>query len=270
MAKKKKENKNQIMTTDAIVTVDRKGEVKQTKPTKNNAYRDEYNYRNNLNPTTERVQTGRNNFKDITSTVSRNVLRNTNKDGYLDTKKKYGDYNKNDLSKSNYKIYQKDNKYYYFDEKDKKYKDMKGYETTTHKIDSRDSGLLNINNKNEMLKQNKERKTFDPKFVQTTEQKDISKQISSDMAADDAKQEEKWLNSLSKEDKKAYEESAKYQNKIQKEKKKAAERKEIQKQQQLRFEKDKEAFQKFQSKEQMPSLIEAGNYVKENKAKETQ
>ncbi len=268
MAKKKKENKNQIMTTDAIVTVDKKGEVKQTKPTKNNAYRDEYNYRNNLNPTTERVQTGRNNFKDITSTVSRNVLRNTNKDGYLDTKKKYGDYNKNDLSKSNYKIYQKDNKYYYFDEKDKKYKDMKGYETTTHKIDSRDSGLLNINNKNEMLKQNKERKEFDPKFVQTTEQKDISKQITSDMASDDAEQEQKWLNSLSKEDRKAYEESAKYQNKIQKEKKKAAEKREIKKQQQLRFEKDKEAFQKFQNREQIPSLIEAGNYVKENKAKE--
>ncbi len=268
MAKKKKENKNQIMTTDAIVTVDRKGEVKQTKPTKNNSYRDEYNYRNNLNPTTERVQTGRNNFKDITSTVSRNVLRNTNKDGYLDTKKKYGDYNKNDLSKSNYKIYQKDNKYYYFDEKDKKYKDMKGYETTTHKIDSRDSGLLNINNKNEMLKQNKDRKRFDPKFVQTTEQKDISKKIASDMAADDSAQEQKWLNSLSKEDKKAYEESAKYQNKLQKEKHKEAQQKEIKKQQQLRFEKDKEAFQKFQNKEQIPSLIEAGNYVRENKAKE--
>jgi len=268
MAKKKKENKNQIMTTDAIVTVDRKGEVKQTKPTKNNSYRDEYNYRNNLNPTTERVQTGKNNFKDITSTVSRNVLRNTNKEGYLDTKKKYGDYNKNDLSKSNYKIYQKDNKYYYFDEKDKKYKDMKGYETTTHKIDGKDSGLLNISNKNEMLQQNKERKTFNPKFVQTTEQKDISKKISSDMAADDAKQEEKWLNSLSKEDKKAYEESAKYLNKEQKKKHKEAQQREIKKQQQLRFEKDKEAFQKFQNKEQAPSLIEAGNYVRENKAKE--
>lgn len=268
MAKKKKENKNQIMTTDAIVTVDRKGEVKQTKPTKNNAYRDEYNYRNNLNPTTERVQTGRNNFKDITSTVSRNVLRNTNKDGYLDTKKKYGDYNKNNLSKSNYKIYQKDNKYYYFDEKDKKYKDMKGYETTTHKIDSKDSGLLNISNKNEMLKQKAEGKRLNPRYVETTEQKDISKKISSDMASDDAKQEEKWLNSLSKEDRKAYEESAKYLNQEQKKKHKEAQQREIKKQQRLRFEKDKEAFQKFQNKEQLPSLIEAGNYVKENKAKE--
>ena len=272
MAQKKKKEPTNERISGNLITQDRSGNVvrKQLKPAVSDA---EYNYKNNIQKTTEKLQVGKNKYKTVTSTVSKNVLRNQNKDGYLDTKKTYGDYSKSDSSKRNYKVYQKDNKFYYYDEKNKKYEKMTGKnEKTQYVFDKNKTNdnnkLLTSSDKNNLLSSNnkpqfgKEKKTYSTV--------DYSNQVRRDMAKDDAEQEKKWLKSLSKEDRKAYEESAKYTNKVQKEKEKKATQEYINKREKLQFEANKEGLNKFQNQEQMPSLLEVSNYIKENQAKENQ
>ena len=63
----------------------------------------------------------------------------TNDDGYTETNKKYGDYKYQDYAnKKDYKIYTKDNKSYYYDEKRKKYVDMDEQSMTTKKLDNKE------------------------------------------------------------------------------------------------------------------------------------
>ena len=58
-----------------------------------------------------------------TTSVQPTVTFDTNKDGYTYFGKTFGDYDFHNFSTmGNYKIYKKDDKYYYYDEKDKKYK----------------------------------------------------------------------------------------------------------------------------------------------------
>lgn len=71
----------------------------------------------------------------------RNTLVNNtpNKDGYIKTNKKYGDYDYHDYStKKNYDIYKKDNKAYYFDPKTKSYVDMDQQRISTPEIEKKE------------------------------------------------------------------------------------------------------------------------------------
>ena len=266
MAKKKKEPTNERLTGN-LITQDRKGNILKQKfrPSVSDA---EYNYKNNIQKSTERLQVGKNKFKTVTSTVSKNVLREKNADGYLDTKRKYGDYSKSDASKSNYKVYQKGNKFYYYDEKNKKYEKMASKNAKTKyvfdKNDNKQTQTLLGKDKN-ALANNKPQFGKEKKTYSTV---DYSSQVKRDMAKDDAEQEKKWLNSLSKEDRKAYEESAKYSNKVQKSKFKKSEKELIEKKNKLQFEARKEGLNKFKNQKEMPSLLKATDYVKENKEKE--
>ena len=273
MAEKKKKKEKDVFTTGNLITQDRKGNIVNKKSAPINLT--QHFYRKNETPgRVERLQTGKNKTYDVKTNVSRTVLRNTTSDGYTDTKRKFSDYNKDDKQKADYKIYKKGNKYYYYDEKNKKYEKMIGKSTQTRTVVDKNS----FNNQQPLLTSTANKGMTNPiennnnKKVTTTRSIDYSKQIAKDMAEDDAKQEERWLKSLSKEDRKAYEQSKKYANQLQEEKYNKANKELQKKTNQLRLQKTQEGIQKFKDlKGQNPSsFLDAVNYVKEKNVEEQQ
>ena len=273
MAEKKKKKEKDVFTTGNLITQDRKGNIVNKKSAPINLT--QHFYRRNETPgRVERLQTGKNKTYDVKTNVSRTVLRNTTSDGYTDTKRKFSDYNKDDKQKADYKIYKKGNKYYYYDEKNKKYEKMIGKSTQTRTVVDKNS----FNNQQPLLTSTANKGMTKPtennnnKKVTTTRNIDYSKQITKDMAEDDAKQEERWLKSLSKEDRKAYEQSKKYANQLQEEKYNKANKELQKKTNQLRLQKTQEGIQKFKDlKGQNPySFLDAVNYVKEKNVEEQQ
>ena len=163
MAQKKKKEPTNERLTGNLITQDRSGNLvkKQIRPATSEA---EYNYRNNINPTEERLQVGKNKYKTVKSTVSKNVLRAQNEAGYLDTKKNYGDYYNDDSTKRHYKVYTKDNNFYYYDEKNKKYEKLTGKKEKTQYVFNKDKTqkkpeLLSLDKKDEIIS-----KTNKPQF----------------------------------------------------------------------------------------------------------
>ena len=116
-----------------------------------------------------------------------------NSDGYEETNKKYGDYKYQDYAnKKNYKIYTKDNKAYYFDEKRNRYVDMDEASFTSKEQDKKDY--------EEAVKQGfKDKKFYNSKGEQVQPSK-VADQVALDSLNLTDKEKEKYKKSLIKQE----------------------------------------------------------------------
>lgn len=143
--------------------------------------------------TTQTIET-----KDIrtqkTEQPKKSTVGTVNSEGYTETSKKYGDYKYQDYAnKKDYKIYTKDNKSYYYDEKNKRYVDMDEQSMTTKELDKKEY-------KNAVKQGYKGSRTYNSKDVQVEPSKVADKVAleSSDLTKEE---KEKYKKSLIKQEK---------------------------------------------------------------------
>ena len=122
--KKKKEGQTAGLSVSEIVknTASTVGPIKSTKEKKNVGL----SVSDTVKQTVSTVDAKKDNVnKKINEVKPTTTVSTPNSDGYTLTSKKYGDYDYHDYAnKKDYKIYKKDNKSYYYDEKTKQYVDM--------------------------------------------------------------------------------------------------------------------------------------------------
>ena len=129
-----------------------------------------------------------------TEQPKKSTVGTVNSEGYTETSKKYGDYKYQDYAnKKDYKIYTKDNKSYYYDEKNKRYVDMGEQSMTTKDADKKEY-------KNAVKQGYKGSRTYNSKDVQVEPSKVADKVAleSSDLTKEE---KEKYKKSLIKQEK---------------------------------------------------------------------
>lgn len=139
-----------------------------------------------------------NNNTDIrtikTEQPKKTTVSTVNNDGYTETNKKYGDYKYQDYAnKKDYKIYTKDNKSYYYDEKNNRYVDMDEQSMTTKELDKKEY-------KNAVKQGYKGSRTYNSKDVQVEPSK-VADKVALESSGLTKKEKEKYKKSLIKQEK---------------------------------------------------------------------